>query len=86
MTPSDRRPVMPSFQAIVLARSMAGSATRIPVTFRPAAMPSAAAYSSAAWMMALDGMQPTLRQVPPALFISTIIVSMPSCPARIAQT
>jgi class 3 adenylate cyclase len=42
--------------------------------------------SSAAWIRALEGMQPTLRQVPPSCFPSTTTVSMPSWPARMAQT
>ncbi len=45
-----------------------------------------ASNSSAAWISALEGMQPMVRQVPPGFFASTMTVSMPSCPARIAQT
>ncbi len=40
----------------------------------------------ATWMMALDGMQPRIRQVPPSRSLSTMTVSRPSCPARMAAT
>ena len=58
----------------------------MPIWPLPAAIALASANSSAAWISALEGMQPTLRQVPPGLAISTITVSMPSWPARMAQT
>jgi hypothetical protein len=52
----------------------------------PAANALALSNSSAAWINALEGMQPTLRQVPPGFSASTITVSTPSWPARMAQT
>ena len=42
---------------------------------------------SDAWSIALDGMQPTLRQVPPSVSrLSAQAVLRPSCAARIAAT
>ena len=52
----------------------------------PAAWWRARSNSSAAWMMALDGMQPMFRHVPPRLAPSASTVGMPSCPARMAAT
>ncbi len=44
-------------------------------------------YISEAWSMALDGMQPTLRQVPPSVSRpSTQAVFRPSWAQRMAQT
>ena len=77
---------MPSFHCIVLARSNRGAASEMPSGLSPDANCATRANSSAAWISALDGMQPMLRQVPPGFFASTTTVSMPSCPARIAQT
>ena len=48
------------------------------------ACPAARPNSAATWISAFDGMQPTIRQVPPRLACSTSTVSRPSCPARIA--
>ena len=59
------RPTMRSFQATVLPRSRAGLAAEMPNGFLPEAMALSLANSSAAWISAFDGMQPTLRQVPP---------------------
>ncbi len=47
----------------------------------------ASSNASEAWSRALDGMQPTLRHVPPWVArFSTTAVFRPSCAARIAQT
>ena len=60
------------------------------VTLTPsfAISPEAAAWKySEAWSMAFDGMQPTLRQVPPSVSrLSAQAVFSPSCAARIAAT
>jgi hypothetical protein len=40
--------------------------------------PATDAYSSAAWINALDGMHPMFKHVPPAGPLSTMIVSSPS--------
>ena len=51
------------------------------------APPAAASKYSDAWSSALDGMQPTLRQVPPSVSrLSAQAVFRPSCAARIAAT
>ena len=65
-TPLVSRPTMPSFQAIVRARSSRGLRGRDAERVLARA-PSARRFanSSAAWISAFDGMQPTLRQVPP---------------------
>ncbi len=76
---------MPSFQAMVLAKSSDGFAVEIPSALLSSAAAAIVSYSPAAWIRALEGMQPTLRQVPPGFAASTMIVSMPSWPARIAQ-
>src|SRR5690606_37343685 len=72
--------------ATVFFRSMAGEASEMPSGSEPEAISRTLRYSSAAWISALEGMQPTLRQVPPGLTASTMTVSIPSCPARMAQT
>ena len=79
---------MPSFQATVLGEVERRACRREMPKRVLAAPPSCATLSnsSAAWISALEGMQPTLRQVPPGLLASTITVSMPSWPARMAQT
>ena len=47
----------------------------------------ASSKASEAWSSAFDGMQPTLRQVPPWVArFSTTAVRRPSWAARIAQT
>ena len=66
-TPLVSRPTMPSFQATVLPRSSVGAATEMPSGLLPPAICDAFSNSSAAWISALEGMQPTLRQVPPGL-------------------
>ncbi len=71
---------------LALASWSAGFAAVIPSGLVPATMAPSLAYSSAAWISALDGMQPMLRQVPPGFAFSTITVSTPSCPARMAHT
>ena len=48
---------------------------------------AASSKSSDAWSSAFDGMQPTLRQVPPSVSrLSAQAVFSPSCAARIAAT
>ncbi len=81
-TPPVSRWTTPSFHAIVTARSMRAASVVIPRCSRP----FAAANSSAAWMTAFDGMQPTFRHVPPISARSTITTLSPSCAARSAQT
>ena len=76
---------MPSFQRIVCARSMVGCATRMP-SFESPDQCVASMKASAAWIIAFDGMQPTLRQVPPRALPSISVVSIPSWAARIAAT
>lgn len=85
-TPLLRRWTMPSFQATACFRSSFGSAAVRPKGVLPAAASVAFSNSSATWIIALEGMQPTLRQEPPSLVRSTMTVSMPSWPARMAQT
>jgi hypothetical protein len=85
-TPVVSRPTIRSFQAIVFFMSMAGSASEMPSGSLPPAKCVTFRYSSAAWISALDGMQPMVRQVPPGFACSTMTVSTPSCPARMAQT
>jgi pyruvate/2-oxoglutarate dehydrogenase complex dihydrolipoamide dehydrogenase (E3) component len=59
--------------------------TLMPI-FAIAPLAAASKYSDA-WSSALDGMQPTLTQVPPSvLSISTQTVERPSCAARMAAT
>ena len=76
---------MPSFQPTSVGRSMVGAEARMPSGESPACR-HARSNSSAAWISAFDGMQPTLRQVPPRRSPSTSTVGMPSWPARIAAT
>ena len=66
--------------------SMVGALVEMPSGEAPPAICATFSNSSAAWIRAFDGMQPTFRQVPPGFFASTITVSIPSWPARIAQT
>ena len=77
---------MRSFQATVWPRFSAGACAEMPKGLAPEAMAASLANSSAAWIRALDGMQPTFRQVPPGFTASTMTVSRPSWPARMAQT
>src|ERR1019366_2860943 len=85
-TPLFSRPTMPSFQSIVFARSSSGRLTEMPSGLAPDPIRAIFSNCSAAWISALDGMQPILRPGPPSFFASTSTVSTPSCPARIAQT
>ena len=69
---------------IIVGKSSFGSETVTPIFANecPASSKVSEAYSSA-----FDGMQPTLRQVPPSVgFFSTTATFMPSCAARMAQT
>ena len=73
-----------SLNFISAARSSFGVPTPMPILAKqwPASSNSSEACSSA-----FDGMQPTLRQVPPWVArFSTTATFMPSCAARIAQT
>jgi len=86
-TPPRSPATMPSFQPMMAARSTSGP----PGAVRPGmAWPEAAARiiaaSSPAWISALDGMHPTLRQVPPVGPASTTVTSTPARAAVSAQT
>jgi hypothetical protein len=83
-TPPFSLATMPSFQAVVWARSIEAEPAVMPACRRLAAF-FTASNLPAAWMKALDGMQPTFRQVPPSLPASTMTVSSPSWPQRMAQ-
>src|SRR5690606_3271565 len=77
---------MPSFHATVCDRSMAGLAAVMPSVPPFAALDTVSNFD-AAWMMALDGMQPTFRQVPPRPSPpSTRIVSRSNWPQRMPAT
>src|SRR5690554_345059 len=76
---------MSSFHPTVVARLMAGDCALMP-SGEPAAYCASLWNSSAAWIRALDGMQPMFRQVPPTSAASTSTVGTPNCPARIAAT
>ena len=78
-------PATPSaLKAIIFFRSSFGVPTSMP---RSAKCVLASSKASEAWSSAFDGMQPTLRQVPPWVArFSTTAVCRPSCAARIAQT
>ena len=85
-TPWFSLPTMPSFQATVWDRSMAGFDAVMPSVPPPAAL-ATVSNLVAAWMIALDGMQPTFRQVPPSPSPpSTSTVSSPSWPQRMPAT
>ena len=74
-------PTLLSFCACMVGRSSSG------VTLMPRAAKSfdAASNISDACSIALDGMHPTFRQVPPRVArFSTHATFMPSCPARMA--
>jgi hypothetical protein len=43
-------------------------------------------YSLEALISALEGMQPTLRQMPPTLSFSRTMAFLPSCPSRMPAT
>ncbi len=83
--PSVRPLTAVSFDSCMVARS-----TSTPLVFTPhlaRVPPSASSKSSDAWRSALDGMQPTLRQVPPRVSrLSAQAVLRPSWAARIAAT
>ena len=80
------RPLIASSRVPCIAPRSSSS----PVVFTPhlaSAPECASSYSSEAWSSALEGMQPTLRQVPPSVSrLSTQAVFRPSCAARIAAT
>ncbi|MHC2336944.1 hypothetical protein ACVIW0_006233 [Bradyrhizobium sp. USDA 4454] len=68
-----------------MAKSSVGVVVEMPSALLPSAARAMDSYSPAAWIRAFEGMQPTLRQVPPGFSASTTTVSMPSWLARIAQ-
>ena len=73
-----------SLKASILARSSFGGGTSMPM--RGEAVPGLLERSEAC-SSALDGMQPTLRQVPPKVArFSTTATFSPSCAARMAHT
>ena len=72
-----------SLNAIIALRSSLG-ATPMPILEKPW---PASSNNSEACSRAFDGMQPTLRQVPPwVVRFSTTATFSPSCAARMAQT
>ena len=72
-----------SFQAIIAGRSSVTLSTTTPWRAR---WPTSANFSDES-SSALEGMQPTLRQVPPSVAsFSTQATRMPSCAARMAAT
>ena len=77
-------PTTSPLRFIICAKSSLGAATTMPCAAR--SWPA----SSNRWedcRRALEGMQPTLRQVPPSVArFSTTATFMPSCAARIAAT
>jgi hypothetical protein len=80
--PPVSRPTTPSFQARSRPRSISGGPNETPFSL----ISRVSAITLAACKSALDGMQPTFRQVPPRLSPSMSTVGMPSWPARIAAT
>jgi hypothetical protein len=72
---------MPSFQRTVWLMSMRAPSIWIPSVLSPIKLRDWR-KASAAWIMALDGMQPMIRQVPLSCSPSTSVVAMPSCAAR----
>ena len=86
-TPLFNLSTMESFQDTSPTMSTSAS----PLTESPMCPPSAECWRrdsnlSAAWIIALLGIHPLIRQVPPALSPSTTIVSRPSCAERIPAT
>ena len=80
--PLVRAVTLSAFWAIICVRSSSGVPTLMP---RPAKSLPAASNSSEACSRALDGIQPTFRQVPPRVSrISTQAAFSPNCPARMA--
>jgi len=80
--PLVRAVTLSAFWAIIWPRSSSGVPTLMP---RPANSLPAASNSSEACSRALDGMQPTFKQVPPRVSrISTQATFRPSCPERMA--
>ena len=78
-------PSMPCcLKFIIDGRSSFGAETLTPILAKEC---PASSNISEACSSAFDGMQPTLRQVPPSVaFFSTTATFMPSCAARTAQT
>ena len=83
LTPTVSRRTMPFFHCTILAMS-----TSRPCTVMPNACASRASWArSEAWISALDGMHPSLRQTPPRVAsLSTRITSLPSWASRMAAT
>ena len=78
-------PSMPCCLKFIMAgKSSFGAETLMPIFAKEC---PASSNISDACSNAFDGMQPTLRQVPPSVaFFSTTATFMPSCAARTAQT
>ena len=86
-TPLFNRSTMASFQPTKAAMSISGSEARDSPIWPPSlACCCSDSNLSAAWIIALLGIQPLIKQVPPALSPSTITVSKPSWALRIAAT
>jgi len=83
-------PPVSSLTALSFSARMASKSSFTPSKLMPNFARSpllACSYISDAWSNAFDGMQPTLRQVPPSVpRFSTQAVLRPSCAARIAAT
>jgi hypothetical protein len=81
-TPPVRRSTIFCFHATIFFTSTLISPRPIPIS------PASCARSTTvdAWIIAFDGMQPTLRQTPPSFSRSTQITFLPFCAARIAAT
>ena len=86
-TPLFKRSTIESFQSTKAAMSMSVSPV-IEIPMCPTSDECFPRFSkrSAAWIMALLGIHPRIRHVPPVLSASTMIVSIPNCAALIAAT
>ena len=83
-TPETLASTTASLWPIIAFKSSTGVPTPMP---KPAKSCPAASNSSEVWRSAFDGMQPTLRQVPPNVgSFSTTATLRPSWAARMAQT
>ena len=81
-TPPTKVLVMETFLAITFFQSMPFTSTLIPRS----PMCFAASMASALCKIALVGMQPMFKHVPPSLFFSTKVTSAPNWDALIAAT
>ena len=83
-TPETLASTTASLCAIICGRSSFGLPTLMP---KPAKLWPASSKSSEVWRSAFDGMQPTLRQVPPKVASFSMTATLrPSWAARMAQT